>query len=146
MKAEKTYISVGYIAVFVLAFLSFLKAARLQDAAPAIWWTVCSMHLLLWALVFFLSRLEQLLVKFLAPVNQVESKRRERRIISLCALAVCVIGTGLLYRLYNVTHPLKAAQCMRGILWAPVFFLIWYPFGIATATAQLWLKHKEMKA
>jgi hypothetical protein len=145
MQIEKGLLGTLYVAIFVVAFWSFLQAGRVGDAAAAVWWTACSMHLLLWFLVFFLWRVERLTGRILPSAGRAGPTRGEHRAIFITALAVCVLGTAFLWRAGFVRDPLKAIQASGSILWAPVFFLFWYPFGIATAVSRLWLKFKELE-
>ncbi len=145
MRIEKVVLGAVYVAVFLAAFFCFLIAGRVRDAAQATWWAVCSMHLLLWFQVFFLSYVGSLISRILPPADQVERAGRENRKVFIWALAACALGTGFLVRAAFVDDPLRVAQSARYILWCAAFHLFWYPFAIATSGARLWLKFKEME-
>ncbi len=142
---EKGLVGLTYVAVFAAAFLSFLKGGRVQDAMKALWWTAGSMHLLLWFLVFFLWRVERLIRRIRPSAKHVKQTKLQNRTVFICALAAWALGTGFLCASSLLRDPLKAVQVSRFILWAPVFFLFWYPFGIATAVGRLWLLFKEVE-
>lgn len=145
LQIEKGLVGAAYVAVFAVAFAFFLQADRVQDAARATWWMVCSVHLLLWFLVFFLWRLERLIWRIPSPANRAGRARRKTRTMFICALAACAVGTVFLCAAGLLYDPLKVVQLLRYVLWAPVFFLFWYPFGIGTAVARLWLQFREME-
>jgi len=67
LRIEKGLVGAAYLAVFALAFWASLQANQVQEEAMAIWWTVGSLHLLLWFLVFFLWRLEGFIVRIPPP-------------------------------------------------------------------------------
>lgn len=145
LQIEKGLVGAAYVAVFTAAFLSFLHAGHVPDIAKAVWWTACSMHILLWFLVFLLWRLERLICRTPSSQKRAGQTKRENRTVFICALAACAVGTAFLCGAGFLRDPLKVAQVSRYILWAPVFFLFWYPFGIATVAARLWLRFREME-
>ncbi len=145
LQIQKGLVGTVYIGIFVLAFGFFLQAGRARDAAAAVWWGAGSMHLLLWFLVFFLWHVEGLIGRLLPSACRAGHTRGERRAIFIAALAVCALSTAFLGRAAFVHDSLKATQASSYILWAPLFFLFWYPFGIATAVARLWLKFRELE-
>ena len=133
------------VAVLSGAFYCFLRAGRVQDAANAAWWAVCSMHLLLWFLVFFLWHVHRLIHRIPSAAARVRPSRGEHRTVFFCALALCVFSTALLWKSALMQDGLKLVRVTCDILWGPVFFLFWHPFGIASAVARLWLKHRELE-
>ncbi len=145
MQIEKALMGAGYVAVFFLAFYCFLRAGRVQDAANAVWWAASSLHLLLWFLVFFLQHIARLLDRIPSCAARARPSRGERWTVFCCALALCVFGTALLWKSAAMQDGVRLVQISRYVLWGPVFFLFWYPFGIASAVARLWLKHRELE-
>lgn len=135
----------AYLVVFGVAFLCFMQAGRVQEAAKATWWALCSVHLLLWFLVFFLWKVEWLVRRIRSADKHAGGSKREGRIVLICALAACALGTAFLGGANFPRSPLKIAEVSRDVLWLPVFFLFWYSFGIATAVGRLWLAFKEME-
>jgi hypothetical protein len=145
LRFEKMLVGSVYIVIFVLGLMSFLQAGHVREAANAVWWAACSMHLLLWCLVFFLWQIERLIDRVLPSVNPTRHSRRESLTVIVAAIAVCALGTGFLVQAAFIQDALRMAQTARYILWCPVYFLFWYPFGIASAAARLWLKFREME-
>lgn len=145
MRIEKLLVAAVYMAVFGLGFFCFWEAGQVQESGHAVWWAVCSMHLLLWFLVFFLWRVERLMGRIWPSSNRARPTREENRAVFIAALVVCALGTGFLVQAALVQNPLRIAEAARYILWCPLFFLFWYPFGIGTAAARLWIKFREME-
>ena len=65
--------------------------------------------------------------------------------LTIWAIFVFVLSTWFLYRSFFLTDPLKAAQTAVSILWAVIFFLIFYPFRTASLIGKLWLEYKKME-
>ena len=145
MHIEKALVGAGYVAVFFVAFFCLLRAGRVQEAANAVWWTACSMHLLLWFLVFFLWHVDRLIGRIPSSTARVRPSPGERWTVFLCALALCTFSTALLWQSALMQDGLKLVRVSRYILWGPVFFLFWYPFGIASAVARLWLTYRKLE-
>ena len=145
MQMQKVIVGATATAVFLVALSSFLKAGSVRDATNAVWWTACSMHLLLWFLVFFLWHVERLIWRILPVAGRTGQTRGENWAVFIAALAACALGTGFLVQAAFAQNPLRIAQSAAYILWCPVFHLFWYPLGVATAAARLWLKFREME-
>lgn len=104
------------------------------------------MHILLWFLVYFLRYIYRLLAS-VAETDSGPGKRgdwkRTDRFVATAAIIVFLMSSALVDRLFSAPHALRAVQSAGHILWAPVFFLFWYPFGTASLVARLWLDYKK---
>jgi hypothetical protein len=77
-----------------------------------------------------------------------DEKRRHKNqnlFLTILAIMAFVFSSFLLYRSFFLTDSLKAVQLAVGILWATIFFLIFYPFRTATLIGMLWFEYKKME-
>ncbi|MCP4257021.1 MAG: hypothetical protein GY774_05780 [Planctomycetes bacterium] len=145
---KKRVIGAVYILLFLAAFLAYLQPSRTDNLVHAVCWGVVSMHILLWFLVYFLSMTYRLIAEIADKPSNGNKKYRSKKtcwIITIVAICVFLFNTILLYHSFSLNNPLKAAQVAAYILWAPVFFLFWYPFGTAGLIGKIWLEHKRME-
>ena len=77
-----------------------------------------------------------------------DERRRNKNqnlFITIWAIVLFVFSSWFLYRSFFLTDSLKAAQTAVSILWATIFFLIFYPFRTATLIGMLWFEYKKME-
>ncbi len=77
-----------------------------------------------------------------------DERRRNKNqnlFLTIWAIFVFVLSSWFLYRSFFLTDSLKAAQKAVSILWAVIFFLIFYPFRTATLIGMLWFEYKKME-
>ena len=71
--------------------------------------------------------------------------KAENLFITILAMVLFVLSSWFLYRSFFLTDSLKAVQMAVAILWATIFFLIFYPFRTATLIGVLWFEYKKME-
>ena len=145
LKQKKIIGGTLYIFVFIAAFVMSRQTDRTDNAVHATLWMAASLHTLLWFLIYFL----RCIYRGLAAMPQKNLNKEEKnwkqtdRFITTVACLVFVGTTIMLINAFKITDPLKAAGCANSVLWASVFCLFWYPFGIASLIGKLWLEFKK---
>lgn len=135
-----------YLLLFLAAFWALLRSDQIDDPIRSAAWATTSLHILLWFLVYFLRGIYRLL----ATVTEGDPRpergepwKHTDRLISLMAVIVFLANSAAVYRLFSSPDVLRAVESVGHILWAPVFFLFWYPFGTGSLVARLWLDYKK---
>ena len=144
---EKIATGTIYALLFSAAFGASQQADRTKNLVHAICWTMASAHILLWFLVYFLWRTHRL-VRAIMPKSiepQATKRTKEDRLIEAVAVLACLGSTLFLCSSFMFDDPLKAIGLAKTVVWAPVFFLGWYPFGTASRLGKLWLAYKRME-
>ena len=139
-------VSALYVLFFLLAFGAYLCQQRADSITHSILLGSLSIFVLLWFLVWFLRGIYRGLAQ-LAETDAADSHqwRRRDRWITTVAIIVLAFSGLLLWRSFSLADPLRVARQATDCLWAPVFFLFWYPFGTASLVARIWLERKEME-
>lgn len=139
-------VSAFYVLFFLLAFAAYLCQQRSDSVTRSILLGSVSIFILLWFLVWFLRGIYRGLAQ-LAETDTAGSRkwRRQDRLITAAAIVVFACSGLLLWRSFSLTEPLRIAHQATDCLWAPVFFVFWYPFGTASLLAKLWLQYKRME-
>jgi hypothetical protein len=148
MRLQKAVIIAIYTALFLVAFGAFMLRERTDNVVHSICWGAVSLHILLWSLVYILRgismEMEGLIEKRLGNDERRQNKN-QNLFLTIVAIMAFVFSSFLLYRSFFLTNALKAAQTAVSILWATIFFLIFYPFRTATLIGMLWLEYKKME-
>ncbi len=148
MCLQKTAIIAIYTAIFLAAFGAFMLRERTDNVVHSICWGTVSLHILLWSLVYILRgicmEMEGLIEKRLGN-DERRRHKAENLFITIVAIMALVLSSFLLYRSFFLTNALKAVQTAVSILWATIFFLIFYPFRTATLIGMLWFEYKKME-
>ena len=148
MFLQKAVIVAIYIVIFLAAFGAFMLREHTDNVVHSICWGTVSLHILLWSLVYVLRgicmNMEELIEK---KFDNDERRRNKNQNLFLTILAIMafVFSSFLLYRSFFLTDSLKAVQTAVSILWATIFFLIFYPFRTATLIGKLWFEYKKME-
>ena len=139
-------VSALYVLFFLLAFAAYRRQQRADSITHSILWGSVSIYILLWFLVWFLRGIYRGLAQ-LAETDTAESRdwRRRDRLIATVAIVVLAFSSLLLWRSVSLADPLRVARQATNCLWAPVFFVFWYPFGTASLLARVWLQYKRME-
>jgi len=135
--SSKLMIGAVYAVLFLLAFGAFQWQQHAHTVTRSLLWGSVSLYILLWFLVWFLRHIGRRLVQ-LVDQDVVTSQRwrRQDRLITKAGVVVFVFNGLLLYRAFTLTDPLQAARDATLTLWAAVFFLFWYPLGMASLAAR----------
>jgi hypothetical protein len=148
MRLVKAVIIVIYMVLYFVAFGAFMLQNYTDNVVHSICWGTASLHILLWSFVYIqrgnCMNIEELIEKMLGN----DEKRRNKNqnlFITTVAIVVFVFSSLLLYRSFFLTDHLKAVQTAVSILWATIFFLIFYPFRTASLIGKLWLEYKKME-
>lgn len=148
MCLQKAVIIAIYMALYLVAFGAFMLRQYTDNVVHSICWGTVSLHILLWSLVYILRgicmEMEGLIEKRLGN----EERRRNKNqnlFLTILAMVLFIFSSWILYRSFFLTDSLKAAQKAVGILWATIFFLIFYPFRTATLIGMLWFEYKKME-
>ncbi len=145
---QKAVIIAIYTALFLAAFGAFMLRESTDNVVHSICWGTVSLHILLWSLVYVLRgicmEMEGLIEKRLGN-DERRRHKAENLFITIVAIMAFVFSSFLLYRSFFLTNALKAVQTAVSILWATIFFLIFYPFRTATLTGMLWFEYKKME-
>ncbi|MGB2862190.1 MAG: hypothetical protein WBC05_02600 [Sedimentisphaerales bacterium] len=148
MCLTKAVIITIYTAIFLVAFGAFMLREYTDNVVHSICWGTVSLHILLWSLVYFLRgicmEMEGLIEKRLGNDERRRNKN-QNLFLTIWAIVVFVLSTWFLYRSFFLADSLKAAQTVVSILWATIFFLIFYPFRTASLIGKLWLEYKKME-
>jgi len=148
MCLQKAVIVAIYIVIFLAAFGAFNLRKCTDNVVHSICWGTVSLHILLWSLVYILRgicmEMEGLIEKRLGNDERRRNKN-QNLFLTIWAIIVFVLSTWLLYRSFFLTNALKAVQTAVSILWATIFFLIFYPFRTASLIGKLWLEYKKME-
>ena len=148
MCLQKAVIVAIYSVIFLAAFGAFIMREHTDNVVRSICWGTVSLHVLLWSLVYILRgicmEMEGLIEKRLGNDERRRNKN-QNLFLTIWAIIVFVLSTWLLYRSFFLTNALKAVQTAVSILWATIFFLIFYPFRTASLIGKLWLEYKKME-
>lgn len=148
MRLQKTVIIAVYTALFLAAFGAFILRQYTDNVVRSICWGTVSLHILLWSLVYILRgicmEMEGLIEKRLGN-DERRRHKAENLFITILAMVLFVLSSWFLYRSFFLTDSLKAVQTAVSILWATIFFLIFYPFRTATLIGVLWFEYKKME-
>ena len=148
MRLQKAVIIAIYTALFLAAFGAFMLREHTDNAVHSICWGTVSLHILLWSLVYILRgicmEMEGLIEKRLGN-DERRRHKAENLFITILAMVLFVLSSWFLYRSFFLTDSLKAVQMAVAILWATIFFLIFYPFRTATLIGVLWFEYKKME-
>ena len=148
VRLKKIIVGATYCVLFFAAFWAFRQSSHTGSLVRSICWGVVSMHILLWFLVYFLRMTYRLAAEITDGKSATDEKYQRRktdRFVTIIAICVFLFSTILLYSSFSLNSPLSAARMTAGILWGPVFFLFWYPFGTASLVAKLWIEYKTME-
>ncbi len=144
----KAVIVAIYIVIFLAAFGAFNLRKCTDNVVHSICWGTVSLHILLWSLVYFLRGICMNMEELIEKKFDNDEKRRHKNqnlFFTILAIMAFVFSSFLLYRSFFLTDSLKAVQLAVGILWATIFFLIFYPFRTATLIGMLWFEYKKME-
>ena len=148
MFLQKAVIIAIYIVIFLAAFGAFMLRESTENVVHSICWGTVSLHILLWSLVYVLRgicmEMEGLIEKRLGNDERHRNKN-QNLFLTIVAIMAFVFSSFLLYRSFFLTNALKAVQTAVSILWATIFFLIFYPFRTATLIGKLWFEYKKME-
>jgi cytochrome c biogenesis factor len=148
MYLQKTVVITIYTAFFLVAFGAFILRECTDNVVHSICWGTVSLHILLWSLVYILRgicmEMEGLIEKRLDNDERHRNKN-QNLFLTILATVLFVFSSWILYRSFFLTDSLKAAQKAVSILWATIFFLIFYPFRTATLIGMLWFEYKKME-
>ncbi len=144
---KKIAIGTIYVILFLVAFGALNQGSCTDSLVHSICWGAVSMHILLWFLVYFLRMIYKLAAEVTdrKPAAYKNKRKKTDHHLTIVAILVFIFSTILLYFSFNLNSPLKATRLTASILWASVFFLFWYPFGIASLVSKLWLEYKKME-
>lgn len=138
-----------YLVVFSIAFWASMRGRHSNNIVHSVCWSAVSLHILLWFLIYFLRETYRMMAKAMEksfPTDQKPSWRKDDLFVTVMAVVVFVYTTIFLYRSFTLTDPLRAVHAVSYLGgWSTVFFIFWYPFGIASLLAKLWLSYKEME-
>ena len=148
MCLQKAVIIAIYMALYLVAFGAFMLRQYTDNVVHSICWGTVSLHILLWSLVYILRgismEMEGLIEKRLGNDERRRNKN-QNLFLTILAMVLFIFSSWILYRSFFLTDSLKAAQKAVGILWATIFFLIFYPFRTATLIGMLWFEYKKME-
>jgi len=148
MRLQKAAIIAIYTALFLVAFGAFILREYTDNVVHSICWGTVSLHILLWSHVYILRgicmEMEGLIEKRLGN-DERRRHKAENLFITIVAIMAFVFSSFLLYRSFFLTNALKAVQTAVSILWATIFFLIFYPFRTAALIGILWFEYKKME-
>lgn len=148
MRLQKAVIIAIYTALFLVAFGAFNLRKCTDNVVHSFCWGIVSLHIVLWSLVYFLRgicmNMEELIEKRLGNDERRRNKN-QNLFLTIWAIFVFVLSTWFLYRSFFLTDSLKAAQKAVSILWAVIFFLLFYPFRTASLIGMLWFEYKKME-
>ena len=148
MSLQKAVIIAIYTALFLVAFGAFILREYTDNVVHSICWGTVSLHILLWSLVYFLRgicmEMEGLIEKRLGNDERRRNKN-QNLFLTIVAMVLFVFSSWILYRSFFLTDSIKAAQKAVSILWAVIFFLIFYPFRTASLIGMLWFEYKKME-
>jgi hypothetical protein len=146
IRRDKVIMRGIYLLLFLAAFWAFLQRDRTQDVGESAAGgpylctffygsscTSCAACTACWPR----SREE------IPGPERSEAWKRPDCFISAVAVIVFVVSSVSVCRLFSTPDALRAVQSAGHILWAPVFFLLWYPFGTGSLVARLWLDYKK---
>jgi len=144
----KAVIVAIYTVLFLAAFGAFMLRESTDNVVHSICWGTVSLHILLWSLVYVLRGICMNMEELIEKKFDNDEKRRHKNqnlFLTILAIMAFVFSSFLLYRSFFLTDSLKAVQLAVGILWATIFFLIFYPFRTATLIGMLWFEYKKME-
>ncbi len=144
----KAVIVTIYIVIFFAAFGAFMLRESTDNVVHSICWGTVSLHILLWSLVYVLRGICMNMEELIEKKFDNDEKRRHKNqnlFLTILAIMAFVFSSFLLYRSFFLTNALKAVQTAVSILWATIFFLIFYPFRTATLIGMLWFEYKKME-
>ena len=148
MFLQKAVIIEIYTAIFLVAFGAFMLRKYTDNVVHSICWGTVSLHILLWSLVYILRgicmEMEGLIEKRLDNDERRRNKN-QNLFLTIWAMVLFVFSSWFLYRSFFLTDSLRAVQTAVSILWATIFFLIFYPFRTATLIGMLWFEYKKME-
>ena len=148
MCLQKAVIVAIYIVIFLAAFGAFMLRESTDNVVHSICWGTVSLHIFLWSLVFILRGICMNMEELIEKKFDNDEKRRHKNqnlFLTILAMMAFVFSSFLLYRSFFLTNALKAVQTAVSILWATIFFLIFYPFRTATLIGMLWFEYKKME-
>jgi len=144
----KAVIVAIYIVIFLAAFGAFNLRKCTDNVVHSICWGTVSLHIFLWSLVYILRGICMNMEEVIEKKFDNDEKRRHKNqnlFFTILAIMAFVFSSFLLYRSFFLTNALKAVQTAVSILWATIFFLIFYPFRTATLIGMLWFEYKKME-
>jgi len=144
----KAVIVTIYIVIFFAAFGAFMLRKCTDNVVHSICWGTVSLHIFLWSLVYILREICMNMEEVIEKKFDNDERRRHKNqnlFITILAIMAFVFSSFLLYRSFFLTDSLKAVQTAVSILWATIFFLIFYPFRTATLIGMLWFEYKKME-
>jgi len=144
----KAVIVAIYTVLFLAAFGAFMLRESTDNVVHSICWGTVSLHILLWSLVYVLRGICMNMEELIEKKFDNDEKRRHKNqnlFLTILAIMAFVFSSFLLYRSFFLTNALKAVQMAVSILWATIFFLIFYPFRTATLIGMLWFEYKKME-
>ena len=148
MRLVKAVIVAIYTVLFLAAFGAFMLRESTDNVVHSICWGTVSLHILLWSLVYVLRGICMNMEELIEKKFDNDEKRRHKNqnlFLTILAIMAFVFSSFLLYRSFFLTNALKAVQTAVSILWATIFFLIFYPFRTATLIGMLWFEYKKME-
>ena len=148
MCLQKAVIIAIYTVLFLAAFGAFMLRESTDNVVHSICWGTVSLHILLWSLVYVLRGICMNMEELIEKKFDNDEKRRHKNqnlFLTILAIMAFVFSSFLLYRSFFLTDSLKAVQTAVSILWATIFFLIFYPFRTATLIGMLWFEYKKME-
>ena len=148
MYLQKTVIIAIYTVLFLVAFGAFILREYTDNVVHSICWGTVSLHILLWSHVYILRGICMNMEELIEKKFDNDEKRRHKNqnlFFTILAIMAFVFSSFLLYRSFFLTDSLKAVQTAVSILWATIFFLIFYPFRTATLIGMLWFEYKKME-
>ncbi len=148
MCMQKAVIIAIYTALFLVAFGAFMLREYTDNVVHSICWGTVSLHILLWSLVYILRGICMQMEELIEKKFDNDEKRRHKNqnlFLTIVAIMAFVLSSFLLYRSFFLTNALKAVQTAVSILWATIFFLIFYPFRTASLIGMLWFEYKKME-
>lgn len=137
-----------YIVFFSAAFAAFQRAGSTDNPVHSACWSAVSIHILLWFLIYFLRQIYWILAEIVDKTSdqkQIHERKKTDRFVTVVAIVVFAYETFFLYRSFFLNDPSRVSDLAAHIFWGTVFFIFWYPFGIASLVAKLWLEHKKME-
>jgi len=148
MSLQKAVIIAIYMVIFLAAFGAFILREYTDNVVHSICWGTVSLHILLWSFVYILRGICMNMEELIEKKFDNDERRRSKNqnlFLTIWAIVVFVISTLFLYRSFFLPNSLKAAQTTVSILWATIFFLIFYPFRTASLIGKLWFEYKKME-
>ncbi|NQT03406.1 MAG: hypothetical protein HQ580_15365 [Planctomycetes bacterium] len=144
----KVVIVAIYMVIFLAAFGAFNLRKCTDNVVHSICWGTVSLHIFLWSLVYILREICMNMEEVIEKKFDNDERRRNKNqnlFLTILAIMAFVFSSFLLYRSFFLTNALKAVQTAVSILWATIFFLIFYPFRTATLIGMLWFEYKKME-